>query len=218
MGEVITDKAKQLDRWVEHYSKLYFWENVVHQSVLDAINCLPLMPELDEVPSIEELSKAIDRLPSGKAPGKDCILAEVIKNGKSSFLVPLQKLLTQCWKEGSVPQDMRDAIITILYKNKGDCSNCNNYHGIPLLSIIGKLFSCIILYRLQMTLADRIYTVQQEVNYRHDILPLPTAREVLRTEPAALFCLHRPDQGIQSCEQRQSIQDATTSWLSIKTP
>ena len=64
--EVITDKDKQLDRWVKHYSELYSRENVVHQSVLDAINHLPLMPELDKVPSIEELSKAIDRLPLGR--------------------------------------------------------------------------------------------------------------------------------------------------------
>ena len=118
------------------------------------------MPELDEVPSIEELSKAIDRLPSGKAPGKDGILAEVIKSSKSTLLVPLHKLLTQCWKEGSVPQDMRDSNIITLYKNKGNHSDCNNYHGISLLSIIGKLFALIILHRLQI-LADRIYPESQ---------------------------------------------------------
>ena len=148
MGEVITDKAKQLDRWVEHYSELYSRENIVHQSTLDAIDHLPLMPKLDEVPSIKDLSKAIDRLPSGKAPGKDCIPAEVIKSGKSTLLVPIHKLLTQCWKEGSVPQDMKDANIITLYKKKGDHSNCNNYCGISLLSAIGKLFAHIILHRL----------------------------------------------------------------------
>ena len=78
--KVITDKDKQLDRWVEHYSELNSRENVVHQSALHAIDHLPLMPELDEVPSIKELSKAIDRLPSGKAPVKDSIPAEVIKS------------------------------------------------------------------------------------------------------------------------------------------
>ena len=159
-GEVITDKAKQLDSWVKHNSELYSRENVVHQSVLHATDHLPLMPQLDEVPSIEELSKAIDRLPSEKALGKDCIPAEVIKNGRSSLLVPLHKILTQCWNEGSVPQDMRDANIITLYKNKGNHSNCNNYHSISLLSIIGKLFACIILHRLQ-TLADRIYPESQ---------------------------------------------------------
>ena len=98
-GEVITDKATQLDIRVEHYSELYSKENVVHQSALDAIDHLPLMPELDEAPSINELSKAIDRLPSGKTPGKDGILAEVIKSSKSTLLVPLHKLLTHAGKK-----------------------------------------------------------------------------------------------------------------------
>lgn len=55
-GEPILDKVKQLDRWVEHYSELYSRENMVHQSALDVIDRLPLMHELDEEPSIEELS------------------------------------------------------------------------------------------------------------------------------------------------------------------
>ena len=118
------------------------------------------MPELDEEPSIEELSKEIDRLPSGKAPVKDCIPAEVIKSGKSDLLVPLYKLLIQCWKEGSVPQDMRDANIVTLYKNKGDRCDCNNYRVISLLSIVGKLFARIVLHRLQI-LADWIYPESQ---------------------------------------------------------
>ena len=118
------------------------------------------MPELDEASSSDELSKVIDRLPSGKAPGKDGILDEVIKSSKSTLLVPLHKLLTQCWKEGSVPQDMKDSNIITLYKNKGDCSDCNNYRGISLLSVIGKMFAHIILHRLQI-LADRIYPESQ---------------------------------------------------------
>ena len=55
---------------------------------------------------------------------------------------------------------MRDANIITLYKSKGDHSNCNNYCGISLLSIIGKLFAHIILHRLQI-LANRIYPKSQ---------------------------------------------------------
>ena len=94
------------------------------------------------------------------ALGKDCIAAEVIKNGKSNLLVLFHKLLTQCWKEGSVPQDIRDANIITLYKNKGDHSNCNNYYSISLLRIVGKLFVHINLHRMQI-LADRIYPETQ---------------------------------------------------------
>ena len=39
-----------------------------------------------------------------------------------------------------MPQDMRDAIIIIMYKNKGDRGDCSKYRGISLLSIVGKTF------------------------------------------------------------------------------
>ena len=55
---------------------------------------------------------------------------------------------------------MKDSNIITLYKNKGNHSDCNNYHGISLLSVIGKMFACIILHRLQI-LADRIYPESQ---------------------------------------------------------
>ena len=42
------------------------------------------------------------------------------------LLTKLRELLCQCWwEEGTVPQDMRGAIITTLYKNKGDSGDCN---------------------------------------------------------------------------------------------
>ena len=46
-GEVITDKGKQMERWVEHYSELYSRENSVVDSALDAIEPLPIMEDLD---------------------------------------------------------------------------------------------------------------------------------------------------------------------------
>ena len=55
---------------------------------------------------------------------------------------------------------MRDANIVTLYKNKGDRSDCNNYRGISLLSIVGKVFARVVLGRLQ-TLAARIYPESQ---------------------------------------------------------
>ena len=55
---------------------------------------------------------------------------------------------------------MRDANIVTLYKNKGDRSDCNSYHGISLLSIFGKLFERVVLTRFQI-LASRIYPESQ---------------------------------------------------------
>lgn len=74
-GEVIQDRAKQMERCVEHYSELYSKENAVTEDALDAIECLPELEELDSEPTIKELSKALDSLSAGKAPGNDGIPA-----------------------------------------------------------------------------------------------------------------------------------------------
>ena len=58
---------------------------------------------------------------------------EVIKQGIPVLLPHLHELLFLCWREGEVPQDMRDAKIVTLFKNKDDRSTCNNYRGIFLL-------------------------------------------------------------------------------------
>ncbi|XP_016368572.1 RNA-directed DNA polymerase from mobile element jockey-like [Sinocyclocheilus rhinocerous] len=55
---------------------------------------------------------------------------------------------------------MRDAKIVTLYKNKGDRSDCNNYRGISLLNIAGKLYASVLLERLQK-LAERVLPESQ---------------------------------------------------------
>ena len=118
------------------------------------------MGELDNEPTIDELSKAINNLASRKAPGSDGIPPDLIKHCKTTLLQPLHEVLCECWNEGAVPQDMRDAKIVTPYKNKGERSDCNNYRGISLLSIVGKVFARVILVRLQK-LAERVYPESQ---------------------------------------------------------
>ena len=65
----------------------------------------------------------------------------------------LQDLFTNCLEKGTVPQDLRDAVIVSLYKNKGEKLNCSNYRGITLLSIAGKILARVLLNRLIPTIA-----------------------------------------------------------------
>ena len=128
---------------MEHYLELYSTENTITDEALDTMASLPVMRELDTEQTEDDLSKAIDSLNNGKAPGKYAIPPEVIKQGKLALLHHLHVLLVLCWKEETFPQDMRDDNIVTLYKNKGDRRDCNNYRGISLLSVVGKVFcSC----------------------------------------------------------------------------
>ena len=135
-------------------------ENVVTEDALNAIECRPELEELDREPTIDELSEALDSLASGKAPGKDGIPAEVLRCCKETLITELHEILCLCWSEGEVPQDMRDANVVTLYKNKGDRGDCNNYRGISLLSVVGEVFARVVLKRLQV-LAEQVYPESQ---------------------------------------------------------
>ena len=72
----------------------------------------------------------------------------------------MHSLVSACWASGEVPQEFKDAKITTLYKQKGDRGDCNNYRGISLLSVAGKVLARLLLSRLQK-LAERIYPESQ---------------------------------------------------------
>ena len=46
-GDVIKDKSKQMGRWVDHYSELYSWMNVVSVEAFVAMVSLSTMDKLD---------------------------------------------------------------------------------------------------------------------------------------------------------------------------
>ena len=87
-------------------------------------------------------------------------IPDLIKHCKTKLLLPLHEVLCHYWQEGAVPQDMRDSEIITIYKNKGERNDCNNYRGISLSSIVGKIFARVILIRLQK-LAEGIYPESQ---------------------------------------------------------
>ena len=71
---------------MEHYLELYSTENTITDEALDTIESLPVMRELDNEPTKDDISKHIDSHKNGKAPGKDNIPPEVIKHGKPALL------------------------------------------------------------------------------------------------------------------------------------
>ena len=70
------------------------------------------------------------------------------------MLVKLQDLFTNCWEKGTLPQDLRNAVIVSLCKNKGEKSDKSSYRGITLLSIADKILARVLLNRLIPTIAQ----------------------------------------------------------------
>ena len=96
---------------------------------------------------------------NNKVPGMDGITAEMLKNGSEKMIDLLEQVIQSVW-ESEVPQHWRDAILVFFYK-KGLKLDCSNSRGISLLSIVGKLFSRIILSRLVHTIVNEILPESQ---------------------------------------------------------
>ena len=48
-----------------------------------------------------------------KSPGIDGIPAEVYQHSGEAVLDKLQDLFTNCWEKGTLPKDLRDAVIVL---------------------------------------------------------------------------------------------------------
>ena len=72
---------KHFENWSEHFQELLSADRVVQDPALLRIPQLPFKVELDELPSMEELIKAIEQMKSGKAAGVDGIPPEFWKSG-----------------------------------------------------------------------------------------------------------------------------------------
>ena len=158
----------------------------MQESSLAKIPEVDVKLELDDPTTREEIRKATMQMKVGKSPGIDGIPAEVYHHGGEAVLDKLQDLFTNCWEKGTLPQDLRNAVIVFLYQNKGEISDRSNYRGITLLSIAGKILARVLLNRLIPTIAQenarKPMCVQvQQRDRRHDLRAEADTEEMQRT-------------------------------------
>lgn len=134
-------------RWKEHFEQLLNQNTTVDETAFQEIPQFPTRDELGLIPTIGEITSAIKSLKCNKAAGLDGIPAEAFKHGGNGMVLQLQQLINKIWLEESIPGDLKNAAIVTVFK-KGDKSDCDNYRGISLLSIAGKIITRILSNRL----------------------------------------------------------------------
>lgn len=145
---IISDKEKILERWAEHFKSVLNQPSTINEEAIARLPQVPVDDSLAEPPTEEEVTEAIKRLSSGKAPGADSIPAEIYSSGGPKLTQCLTSLFCTMWTQEKLPQELKDASIIHLYKRKGNRSSCDNHRGISLLSIAGKILARILLNRL----------------------------------------------------------------------
>ena len=94
-----------------------------------------------ELPSEEEVWDSVGKPKNGKAGGASGILPEMVKTAscEEAFMSALMKLVHDMWRKCRVPVNGRDAILVPISK-KGNLSSCDNWRGISLLDVVGKVW------------------------------------------------------------------------------
>lgn len=162
-GKPLTTAAEQLKRWAEHFRELL---NRPSPELLPDIP--PAETELPiscEKPTKAEIKRAIMTLRNGKAAGPDGIPAEAIKAHIETTTSVLHSLLSKIWEKEEVPAQWREGIVIKLPK-KGDLRDCNNYRGIMLLSVPGKVLNRIILERVREAVDPKLR--DQQAGFRRN--------------------------------------------------
>ena len=145
-GTPLSTTQDQRRRWAEHFKE------VLNQPVPEGTPDIPpadtVLPINCEKPSKAEIRKAIKTLKSGKAAGPDGIPAEALKADLTTTTNMLHSLFTKVWEEEKVPEEWREGVIIKIPK-KGNLTSCDNYRGIMLLSVPGKVLNRILLERMK---------------------------------------------------------------------
>lgn len=105
---------------------------------------------------VEEVRRALKTLQNGKSGGPDGLVNELLKQGGPMLEQGLTEVFNLVWRSTTPPDSWWTGITVSLFK-KGDRLDPNNYRGITLLNVLGKLFCRILNTRLKA-----VITLQEE--------------------------------------------------------
>ena len=146
-GQVISDSNERKMRWAEHFSDVLNRPPPMEALDFAQFEAMdPLLTRMDPI-NIEEVRSATMRLKNNKAAGEDNISAELLKATLLDNLKQWLQLYNEIWTHEKIPKDWKNGTIVKISK-KGDLTNCNNWRGITLFSVPGKVFCSIIVQRI----------------------------------------------------------------------
>ena len=121
---------------------------------------------MNRVIIVEEVKKVTLKLKNGKAGGLDKIIPELIKAFDDNVTDIIALILNNIFDGGDFPEEWALGIIVILFKD-GTKSELNNYRGITLLSMLGKILVGVLNNRL-WEVVDRFDILREnQTGFRH---------------------------------------------------
>ena len=155
----LTSKSNQVNlskltkqEWLNHFEKLFSSDSLDDPELLRNIEVDEPDDEIEyllfnERISDDESLHAVKHLKKGKSAGPDGILPEFFIECIDTLLPVISKLFNRLFMNGLFPTCWSHSKLIPLHK-KGDINNPDNYRGISLLDVFGKIYTSIINRRI----------------------------------------------------------------------
>ena len=214
-GTLLRDKGRIRERWVRFFrSLLNSKPDMLGADILKRLPQHPVASALGIEPTEEEIATTTKAMANAKAVGPDGLPAELLKLGLQqdrTILRELHRLTILIWCHGKVPQQWKDAVITVLHK-KGDKTECGNYRGMSPVTHAGKVLLKVVARRLSACCEAKGLLPEEQCGFRPDRSTTDmifVARRLQEIERKAGVSLHM---GFIDLQKAYDTVDRTLLW------
>ena len=130
----------------ESFDEDFYQLNKIKHSCIEEI-CKESTDEIQPFTE-EEMKKSVQKLNTKKSPDEFGLVSEHLKHGLSVILPYLVAFYTAILRTGEIPKAFKSGILHPIHKKGKDPKSMDNYRGITVTSVIGKLFETLLLLRL----------------------------------------------------------------------
>jgi hypothetical protein len=116
--------------------------------------------------NVSTVQKAFSNVSSTSGPGIADISIKILKNNTYSLLWVFTELFNDCITTGELPCDFKTALVTPLYKKKGNKEDVNNYRGISVIPPAAKAFEKIIADQINEYLSNNNILFENQFGFR----------------------------------------------------
>ena len=114
---------------------------------------------------LEEVKRIMSGLARNKASGLDGVTNEILLAGKEEMVKSVWALCHTAFKVEKIPKEWAKGLIVPIHKD-GDKTVPDNYRGITLLSIVGKVYTAILNARIVEWAENNKKLVEEQAGFR----------------------------------------------------
>ena len=144
-----TETKERLQRWVKHFSEILIRDDPKNPVEEDEVVESEEIEEIDLGRwRLQEVKDALERTKPGKVARVDEVCPELLRADMEVAASRLTSCYNRLWEIERWPKVWKKGLVVKVFK-KGDLHKCNNWRGVTLLPVSGKIFCRLWLRRIK---------------------------------------------------------------------